>query len=613
MLSSLRPPPGPSTALPLVGDLPLIGLGKAAGLGPQPHVRMTQLAREHGDVMSLRMGGEPWVVLSSPEMVHEAFVVRGDAFAGRPMVPSMSISSGNGKGFARPTMTPELRALRKTATSALFSSSQVMRSQRWLEDEARRLGDHLVAQSARDGDVAIRPALRRAVSNMVLRYTFSSCGLPYDTGATSAAPPAIVALAKVVDEIWTELTTTPTTALDLVTRQDPGGALASLAYTRLERLVAERDRLLATIVDARKAQRRGSGAGASAPCEGGPDMLDLLLDAGLPEDDVHYALVDNFVAGTNTVSSALEWMLLLCAAHPLDQARARAVLGAPPPPVGSLAPSSPPIVDALLCETLRFKPPLLLPRTATRDAQIGGFAVPRGTVVLANNHALTSDPRWWRDPHVFRPARFLEEEAGLGLLGGSGGGRGSAAACKFIPFSTGQRACPGSRLAAAELRAAASVLLSTTRWSRSPKAASVDLSEAYGLTLTPAVEQRLKFVKFVPVPAARRPVARSARARTASAMMRLTDGASASREGEASGTAPEYGRKGNVRKLARSTRRQKASDIEEAANTDRLREVGTDRRGGCRASKAKGNRRNRRYEKRLLSGTAGAEVELNDD
>ena len=50
------------------------------------------------------MGGEPWVVLSSPAAVHEAFVVKGSDFSGRPMVPSMHISSGGGQGFARPTL-----------------------------------------------------------------------------------------------------------------------------------------------------------------------------------------------------------------------------------------------------------------------------------------------------------------------------------------------------------------------------------------------------------------------------------------------------------------------------------------------------------------------------
>ena len=138
---------------------------------------------------------------------------------------------------------------------------------------------------------------------------------------------------------------------------------------------------------------------------------------------------------------------------------------------------------------LRYKPPLLLPRTATCDARIRGFDVPRGTIVLANNYALTSSDSFWRDPKIFRPERFLREESHVGMRSPSGGVEG----CKFIPFSIGKRACPGSRLAQAEMQAVARVLLRELRWRRDATTSSVDLSEAYGLTLAPSVPQRLRF------------------------------------------------------------------------------------------------------------------------
>ena len=51
--------------------------------------------------------------------------------------------------------------------------------------------------------------------------------------------------------------------------------------------------------------------------------------------------------------------------------------------------------------------------------------------------------------------------------------------------------------------------------------------------------------------------------------------------------------------------------LDEADETARLlAEAATDRRGGWRATKAKGHRRNRRYEKRLLSGASDSLVEL---
>ena len=84
--------------VPGLGNLLDVGLGKI-GLGPEPHIRMKELSDQYGDVMSLQMGtGKlPWVVISSPEVVYEAFLKRGRDFSGRPTVPSMSVSSGKGQ------------------------------------------------------------------------------------------------------------------------------------------------------------------------------------------------------------------------------------------------------------------------------------------------------------------------------------------------------------------------------------------------------------------------------------------------------------------------------------------------------------------------------------
>ena len=49
---------------------------------------VASLAQTYGNVMTVQFGRDPWLVLSSPEAVHEAFITKGADFAGRPMVPS---------------------------------------------------------------------------------------------------------------------------------------------------------------------------------------------------------------------------------------------------------------------------------------------------------------------------------------------------------------------------------------------------------------------------------------------------------------------------------------------------------------------------------------------
>jgi cytochrome P450 len=360
--------------VPIMGSLPFIGLGKAAGIGPPPHVRMAQFAEQYGDVMELQMGRAPWVVLSSPTAVHEAFVLKGGDYSGRPMVPSMRISSGGGQGFAQPRITPELANLRALAFSKLFSAAQVARSQAELEAEAALLAEHLLHLTAKDGAAELRPALRHCVTNFVLRYTFSE-RVPYATeGAAAAASPQCAELVRVVGEIWLELTATSTTMADLLAQP----RVADAAYAKLRGLVRRRDTLLRSLV----AQRRAEAARRERAADAPRDMLDALLAARLSEAEVLYTLVDLFVAGINTVSTSLEWLLLLTAKEPLVQARARAaVCGGGGAPYG----------EALVKEVLRAKPPLLLPRQAVVDTSVGGFSIPAGRVVIANSGG--SSPR----------------------------------------------------------------------------------------------------------------------------------------------------------------------------------------------------------------------------
>jgi len=472
-------------SLPLVGSLPFIGLGKATGIGPPPHVQMAQLARIYGDVMKIQMGRDPWVILSSPSAVHEAFVVKGGDFSGRPMVPSMGISSGGGQGFAQPRLTDELKALRRTAFGELFGRVRVERSRSTLEDEALLLAEYLVGETERNTSVEIRPALRKAVTNFVLGYVFSA-RVPFQHEATGAErgtaregkrdnknPPLRLfeELVDVTDQIWAKLTSTQTTMADLLA---PPTVTANSSLA-LRKLVRRRDYLLREIVAHRQQQQHAHSKHPHQPHH--PDMLDALLIANLSPSEIHYTLVDLFVAGVNTVATQLEWFLLSLANKPNVQSRARTELHNGDTPL--------PYTRAVVKEVLRTKPPLLVPRQAVVESSIGGYAVPAGTVVMANNWALTHGEDWWLEPGRFRPERWLEEESGLG-----GGGAG-VDGCKFIPYSIGRRVCPGSRLAEAEMGAATQVLLREVRWTKG--SVPIDMREEYSLTLSPTVSQSLCF------------------------------------------------------------------------------------------------------------------------
>lgn len=59
-------------------------------------------------------------------------------------------------------------------------------------------------------------------------------------------------------------------------------------------------------------------------------------------------------------------------------------------------------------ETLRLGPvgQFIPPRDASDDCVIGGFDIPRGTMLLVDSWALHKDPQLWEDPTMFEPERF---------------------------------------------------------------------------------------------------------------------------------------------------------------------------------------------------------------
>ena len=87
-----------------------------------------------------------------------------------------------------------------------------------------------------------------------------------------------------------------------------------------------------------------------------------------------------------------------------------------------------PYLQNVVSETFRLFPvaPLLVPRTPTKDMKIGGYDVPRDTIVLVNAWAIHRDPKLWDDPERFVPERCNN-------VGGS-----ENYANKLMPFGNGR-------------------------------------------------------------------------------------------------------------------------------------------------------------------------------
>lgn len=184
-------------------------------------------------------------------------------------------------------------------------------------------------------------------------------------------------------------------------------------------------------------------------------------------------------AGTDTSAATIEWALSLMLNHPHTLAKASAEIEGQVGQTRLLEESDLPNLPYLRCvidETLRMFPvdPLLAPHEASEDCTVGGFHVPRGTMLLVNTWAIQNDRKYWAEPEEFRPERFRGvegEREGLGFL--------------LFPFGAGRRGCPGEGLAERMVGLVLGTLIQCFEWERQGEE-MVDMTEGTGLTMPKA-------------------------------------------------------------------------------------------------------------------------------
>ena len=148
-----------------------------------------------------------------------------------------------------------------------------------------------------------------------------------------------------------------------------------------------------------------------------------------------------FLAGHETSASALTWVFFILAVQPrwADRVRREVAAVAGAGPLSMEHTRAMPTLRNVFRETLRLYPPItFLPRVATAATRLGTRRVKRGALVMIAPWVLHRHERYWRDPHIFDPDRFLPEREHEMTPGA------------FIPFGLGPRVCAGAAFATTE-------------------------------------------------------------------------------------------------------------------------------------------------------------------
>ena len=212
-------------------------------------------------------------------------------------------------------------------------------------------------------------------------------------------------------------------------------------HSRRTRATAGRIRgLIETLV----ADRRAAIADGTAP----DDLATKIMTTPDPESGRcfdHREMVDQvatfFLAGHETSASALAWAFWLLSASPDWQERvaaeAQEALAGEAPSFAAAGQLR--LARAVFREAMRLYPPVpMYVREAACPEHFRGRAVPRGAQIVISPWHLHRHERLWEAPDEFDPARWETEN-----------GRDCARRA-YIPFSAGQRVCPGAGFAMLE-------------------------------------------------------------------------------------------------------------------------------------------------------------------
>ncbi|XP_021027325.1 cytochrome P450 1A2 [Mus caroli] len=462
----LKNPPGP-WGLPFIGHMLTVG--------KNPHLSLTRLSQQYGDVLQIRIGSTPVVVLSGLNTIKQALVRQGDDFKGRPDLYSFTLIT-NGKSMTfNPDSGPVWAARRRLAQDALKSfsiaSDPTSASSCYLEEHVSKEANHLISKlqkvMAEVGHFEPVNQVVESVANVIGAMCFG----------------------KNFPRKSEEMLNIVNNSRDFVENVTSGNAvdffpiLRYLPNPALKRFKTFNDNFVLFLQktvqehyqDFNKNSIQDITSALFKHSENYKDNGGLI-----PEEKIVNIVNDIFGAGFDTVTTAITWSILLLVTHPNVQRKIHeeldTVVGRDRQPRLSDRPQLP-YLEAFILEIYRYTSfvPFTIPHSTTRDTSLNGFHIPKERCIYINQWQVNHDEKQWKDPFVFRPERFLIN---------NNSAIDKTQSEKVMLFGLGKRRCIGEIPAKWEVFLFLAILLQQLEFSV-PPGVKVDLTPNYGLTMKP--------------------------------------------------------------------------------------------------------------------------------
>lgn len=446
--------PAPPFKLPVIGHLHLVG--------SLPHVSLRDLAKKHGpDVMLIRLGVIPTLVVSSPRAAKAVLRTYDHLFASRPHSPVGHILFNGSTNVAFAPYGDYWRQTRKIVTTHLLTARKVRSNCAARETEVRLVLARLRDATAASAAVDVSELFSYFANDVLCQAVLGR--LPREAGRNKMFRGLLEINSKLLGGFNLQDFFPSLARLDMVSRA---------AVDQKKRW----DDLLDDLID-----RHASNM---VKDEDEQDFIDVLLSVqqeyGLIKDNIKAILMDMFEAGTDTTYVSLDYAMAELMRNPRVmtklQAEVRSCASKGKEMVTEEDIASMSYLKAVMKEAMRLHPsgPLLIPHLSVAECDVEGHTIPSGTRVLVNVWALGRDPTCWENAEEFMPERFMEEamDAACDFQGND---------FRFLPFGSGRRICPGINFAAVTFEIILANLIYHFNWELPEGSPGVDMTEEYGM------------------------------------------------------------------------------------------------------------------------------------
>jgi cytochrome P450 len=454
--------PGPRS-LPVLGNLHQFDFKRL-------HQTMEKWARKHGAVYRVKVPTGAFIVVADPDLAGKVLRERPDTFRRPAVLAAVTAELGampglfDSEGAAwRDQRRMVMQAFAPHAVKSYFPS---------LVQVARRLQRRWETAAAAGQDIDLGGDLRLYSVDIVAGLAFGTDVNTIETGDN--------VIQRNLDEI-----------LPGVARR----TMAPFPYWRYVKLPADRrlERSIAVIRDAvvdlvgqAKERMRLDPARAANP----PNMLEAMLAAaaqggsGVTEAEVAGNVTTMLLAGEDTTSNSLAWLIWLLHRHPDALRRARDEVLRCAPSLDALTIEQVDRLDFLeACthESMRLKPAApFISVEALEDTVVGDVAVGKGTIVLCLMRDTSPDNPRFENAAQFDPERWLQDSVNRKAS---------------MPFGAGPRICPGRYLALLEIKVAMAMLLARFDIASVATAHGGEPDERVAFAMSPeALQMRLRLL-----------------------------------------------------------------------------------------------------------------------